>query len=631
MKHQVLVSLFLSLLGTYGERLDIPTLFQETPLRTEIAWGVDKFIEGFQYAENLSRDASAIAVNFMNQIHPEHKCVVSSSYVTDHNQVHHVYLRQIIDGKEVINGDFNLNIKDGKVFSFGSSFFDPVERVQVEKTLKLSPMDALKRVAEFAGISNLITGNEVFSAVKRNGIEELTISNVAFCQDEVKIKTNFIQVDNGKALKFGYELVMDMGENWLHSFVDGETGQVLQNIDWVHGATYNFQPFGVNDPLDGERAIVSGLDVDPISSRLGWHNNGRNTVGTTTKGNNVYAQANPTGGSSWENNYRPDGKVGLNFNFPRDLTKQPKEYLDAAITNLFVWNNIMHDVFYHYGFDEKAGNFQDNNFNLGGRENDAVIANCQDGSGTNNANFATPPDGQRGRMRMYIWTQSTPHRDGDFSNDIIIHEYAHGISIRLTGGPANSGCLPGGEAGGMGEGWGDFFGYLFRQKPTYTRNTPIATGNYAMNNSRGVRNFPYSSDRKINNETYKDVKKYGSRVHSIGEVWCMILLEAYWNVVDAFGFDSDWKAGQKGNNAVLRLVVDGMKGQPCRPNFVSARDAIIKADEVNNQGKYSCLLWKGFASRGLGLSATAGGNEAFDVPTPCKNNEFSIREMFNKQ
>ena len=50
--------------------------------------------------------------------------------------------------------------------------------------------------------------------------------------------------------------------------------------------------------------------------------------------------------------------------------------------------NIVHDVFYLYGFNEPAGNFQKDNFGKGGRGNDAVIANAQDGSGFNNANFA---------------------------------------------------------------------------------------------------------------------------------------------------------------------------------------------------------------------------------------------------
>jgi extracellular elastinolytic metalloproteinase len=52
-------------------------------------------------------------------------------------------------------------------------------------------------------------------------------------------------------------------------------------------------------------------------------------------------------------------------------------------------------------------------------------------------------------MRMYVWTQSKPRRDGDLESGIVIHEYAHGISTRLTGGPANSGCLGFGESGGM--------------------------------------------------------------------------------------------------------------------------------------------------------------------------------------
>ena len=88
---------------------------------------------------------------------------------------------------------------------------------------------------------------------------------------------------------------------------------------------------------------------------------------------------------------------------------------------------------------------------------------AQDGSGVNNANFATPPDGTHPRMRMYTWNPVEPNRDGSFEAGIIIHEFAHGISTRLTGGPANSGCLGWGEAGGMGEGWGDFFATMIRQ------------------------------------------------------------------------------------------------------------------------------------------------------------------------
>lgn len=84
-----------------------------------------------------------------------------------------------------------------------------------------------------------------------------------------------------------------------------------------------------------------------------------------------------------------------------------------------------------------------------------MIAHAQDGSSFNNADFATPPDGRSGRMRMFLWNIVKPVRDGDFDNAIITHEFAHGVTNRMTGGPANANCLSYGLARGMGEGWGD--------------------------------------------------------------------------------------------------------------------------------------------------------------------------------
>ena len=129
------------------------------------------------------------------------------------------------------------------------------------------------------------------------------------------------------------------------------------------------------------------------------------------------------------------------------------------MTNLFYWNNIIHDVQYQYGFDEAGGNFQVNNYGSGGAGNDGVQAEAQDGGGTNNANFGTPPDGQRPRMQMYVWTAPTPDRDGDLDDGIIIHEYGHGISNRLVGGPANVSCL--GNTQQPGEGLSDWWALAY--------------------------------------------------------------------------------------------------------------------------------------------------------------------------
>lgn len=57
--------------------------------------------------------------------------------------------------------------------------------------------------------------------------------------------------------------------------------------------------------------------------------------------------------------------------------------------------------------------------------------------------------------------------------------------------------------------------------------------------------------------------------------------------------------------------------QPCTPNFVDARDAILDADVALTGGANTCELWTGFAKRGLGEGATYAASartESFTVP-----------------
>ena len=225
---------------------------------------------------------------------------------------------------------------------------------------------------------------------------------------------------------------------------------------------------------------------------------------------------------------RPDGGKRLDFAskpFAMDLHLQPESYTNGSVAQLFYMNNIMHDIFYLRGFDEESGNFQETNFGRGGLGDDAVQANAQDGGGYNNTNFATPPDGQRPRMRMYLWETAVPKRDGDLDNGIVIHEYGHGISNRLTGGSADSGCLPNGQSGGMGEGWSDIFAIILRQQPQNIRNDIWPMGDWAA--GKGIRPYPYcaAADTSINPAKFSDVNEYYPAVHSIGFVWASILWE----------------------------------------------------------------------------------------------------------
>lgn len=60
-------------------------------------------------------------------------------------------------------------------------------------------------------------------------------------------------------------------------------------------------------------------------------------------------------------------------------------------------------------------------------------------------------------------------------------------------------------------------------------------------------------------------------------------------------------------NLPSRLVINGMKLQPCQPSFFDARDAIILADEQLTGGENFCTIWKAFSSRGLGTDASIVG------------------------
>ncbi|KAJ2140330.1 hypothetical protein IW136_002637 [Coemansia sp. RSA 678] len=514
-----------------------------------------------------------------------------------------------------------------------------------EPSSYVSVKEAVRRLAHHLKSDlhpHQLAGVQVGAATNVDGDAELQLSGLPrrFAVDgRVAAQAVLLRLDDG-TLAEAWDLTVEQDDHWWNAQVDARTGKVASLVDWSNNyvdpelfhatggvpagpmvpEAYRVYPWTVADPSEGERVLVEN-PAHSKASPLGW------SRGNQTAGNNVYAQSNPDGGYGWEHNFRPTS-VDRVFDYPLDLEKQPAKYIEAAVTQLFYTNNFMHDLFFLYGFDEAAGNFQDENFSGKGKGNDAVIANAQDGSGYNNANFATPPDGRHPKMRMYVWDITRPNRDGDLEQGIVVHEYTHGISIRLTGGPANSNCLSYGEAGGMGEGWGDIFATIIRLKPNSTRNDDIPMGEYSA--ARGIRKYPYSTNMDTNPSTYgiMDGPAYWE-VHAKGEVWAEIYYEVLWNLIDAHGFSSDLFDHDltKGNVLALQLLVDGMKLQPCMPSFIDARDAILLADRQLTNGENQCHLWKGFAKRGMGPDAEllfdspwGGGQrtEDFGLPAECK-------------
>ncbi|MEM7375285.1 MAG: M36 family metallopeptidase [Bacteroidota bacterium] len=235
--------------------------------------------------------------------------------------------------------------------------------------------------------------------------------------------------------------------------------------------------------------------------------------------------------------------------------------------------------------------------------------------------------------------------DGSFDNGVVSHEYGHGISTRLTGGPSNAGCYQNDEQ--AGEGFSDFFGLVMSTDSTRTGTEARPIGTHVQNqlpSGSGIRSFPYSTDLSIHPQTYDDIKNkifntpFGQFVspHGVGEIMCATIWDLYWRLVDEYGFDSDMYTGTGGNNLAMQLVIDGLKLQPCGAGFLDYRDAVLLADQTNNGGANECLIWEVFARRGMGASADQGspndvedGTEAFDMPSSCLNS-LKLEKLVDK-
>ncbi|MBK7308484.1 MAG: M36 family metallopeptidase [Chitinophagaceae bacterium] len=207
----------------------------------------------------------------------------------------------------------------------------------------------------------------------------------------------------------------------------------------------------------------------------------------------------------------------------------------------------------------------------------------------------------------------------------------HGVSNRLTGGPANVSCL--GNSEQAGEGWSDYMALMITTNwatasinDGFNIKRPI--GNYAFGyptTGPGIRAYPYSTNMTVNPLTYSDVPA-AVVPHGVGTVFCTALWEMTWQLIQTAGITSNVfnSSGTGGNVIAFKLVMEGLKLQPCSPGFLNARDAILQADVNLYGGAHTCAIWTAFAKRGMGFSAVQGSSSnnndqtpAFDLPPAC--------------
>jgi predicted aconitase with swiveling domain len=365
--------------------------------------------------------------------------VIQNEVFSKSTGITHLYLNQQYRGIKIYNAISSMAIKNNDVFYYANRFIHNINSKVNTINPVLTPLQAIEKVSLNLGLAPI------------ENVVQKEITNNSYIYSKGNISRVDIPVELILCLNIESELrlawdlsIFDVsGKNWWTIRIDAVSAQVLDIQDYIltcnfgdnnhleHGhvstnktqhvdlegktlaftpndnSRYNVFALPVESPIHGNRQIV----IEPASglaSPFGWHD----TDGipgaeyTITRGNNVWAMEDRAGNN--QIGYSPDGSASLNFDFELNLDQPPVFYEDAAITNLFYTNNMMHDIFYHYGFDEESGNFQQNNYGRGGIENDFVFADAQDGSGLNNATFGTPPDGQNPVMTMFLWSASGP-------------------------------------------------------------------------------------------------------------------------------------------------------------------------------------------------------------------------------
>lgn len=279
---------------------------------------------------------------------------------------------------------------------------------------------------------------------------------------------------------------------------------------------------------------------------------------------------------------------------------------DQKLLNIFYFCNYMHDFFYMLGFDEAAGNFQDD---------DPVIARAHPGVVIGTANMLTLSERQSPLMNMGLVAATGRHTAMDA--DVVFHEFVHGVSNRLVGGPMNVDALRAQQSGSMGEAWGDYFALTIQ-----TYHLPpsgierVTTGDWVTNRPGvGIRMRPYTAGYPANYGDMRTNPNY-REVHNAGEIWCATLMQINRAMGQALG------DRQRGIREAWQIVVDSFKLSAINPSFLDARDAMLlaldarKASGALSTNEYDACreaMWRTFAGFGVGAKAPRLGNRFIDA------------------
>lgn len=359
---------------------------------------------------------------------------------------------QRYQGTDLYQVEASVAVKGGEIFRVESGFVNNIAAKVNAVQPSLSVNEAIARA-----YSDLNVSGANFSVVSSESAKVLTLSD-GMQEDHIMAKLVYYSVNkNQLQLAWHFDFYQPGTNNYWTTSIDAINGQILEKTNQllscnfgghqhdhkkvaagfnftkkafntsesmlqVQGGTYRVLPYNIESPNHGAFQLISNPE-NALASPNGWHNSTTTIGGTTpatsiytyTRGNNVAAYEDPTN-TGLLSNPAPNGGATLNFDFTYGgESAQPTSYVSAAVTNLFYMVNIIHDIWYQYGFNPAAANFQQNNYGLGGiqGQGDFIRAEAQDGYAQttptlNNANFAPSADGARPRVQMFLWNAGSP-------------------------------------------------------------------------------------------------------------------------------------------------------------------------------------------------------------------------------
>ena len=356
--------------------------------------------------------------------------------------VYHMYYIQQWNGIEIYNAVTGIHLDENDEVGFAA----PRVHGQLQSKIQdyepaIEAKTAVKLAAGYLGVNNPET--QLMASIENDVDGDiLTFEPGNISERPIPARLVYQEAPDGQ-LRLAWDLSIDVlqHEDWMSMRVDAITGALLDENNWtvkcsfgdghLHGkhcleaseetwvssampladsASYRVYALPFENPLFGDRSVVTN-PANPDASPFGWHDTDgvEGAEFTITRGNNTHAF--PARDGSVSSDFDVDGGENLVFDFPLDNSLEPQDYTDASTANLFYVINMMHDIAYHYGFTEEAGNFQTTNYTGLGEGGDHVLGAAQfdgnSGQSINNATFGTPSDGGNGVMRMFEWNNAS--------------------------------------------------------------------------------------------------------------------------------------------------------------------------------------------------------------------------------